>query len=43
MFPQDEAGFSIDNWLYVGSSGLLIKPVMHLGVTEETIYSDLQK
>lgn len=38
MFPQDEAGFSIDDQFYVGSSGLLVKPVTRPAVTEETIY-----
>ncbi|KAI0250065.1 glycoside hydrolase family 31 protein [Lactifluus subvellereus] len=38
MFPQDEAGFSIDDQFYVGSSGLLVKPVTRPGVTEETVY-----
>ena len=38
MFPQDEAGFSIDDQFYVGNSGLLVKPVTRAGVTEETVY-----
>jgi len=38
MFPRDEAGFSIDDQFYLGSSGLLVKPVTRPGVTEETIY-----
>ena len=38
MFPQDEAGFSIDDQFYVGNSGLLVKPVTRPGVTEETVY-----
>ncbi|KAH9976092.1 alpha glucosidase [Lactifluus volemus] len=38
MFPQDEAGFSIDDQFYVGNSGLLAKPVTRPGVTEETVY-----
>ncbi len=38
MFPQDEAGFSIDEQFYVGNSGLLVKPVTRPGVTEETVY-----
>jgi len=38
MFPQDEAGFSVDDQFYLGNSGLLVKPVTRPGVTEETIY-----
>jgi mannosyl-oligosaccharide alpha-1,3-glucosidase len=38
MFPQDEAGFSIDDQFYLGSSGLLVKPVTRPAATEETIY-----
>ena len=38
MFPQDEAGFSIDDQFYVGDSGLLVKPVTRPGVSEETVY-----
>ncbi|KAH8996840.1 glycoside hydrolase family 31 protein [Lactarius akahatsu] len=38
IFPQDEAGFSIDDQFYLGSSGLLVKPVTRPGVTEEIVY-----
>jgi alpha 1,3-glucosidase len=38
MFPQDEAGFSIDDQFYVGDSGLLVKPVTRSGVSTETVY-----
>jgi alpha 1,3-glucosidase len=38
MFPQDEAGFSIDDQFYVGDSGLLVKPVTRPGVSKETVY-----
>ncbi|KDQ56418.1 glycoside hydrolase family 31 protein [Jaapia argillacea MUCL 33604] len=38
MFPQDEAGFSIDDQYFVGSSGLLVKPVVQKGVTETSVY-----
>jgi len=38
MFPQDEAGFSIDDQFFVGNSGLLVKPVTRPDVTEETVY-----
>ena len=37
-FPQDERGFSLDDQYFVGSSGLLVKPVTRKGVTEETVY-----
>ncbi|KAI0313324.1 alpha-glucosidase [Amylostereum chailletii] len=38
VFPQDPAGFSIDDQFFVGGSGLLVKPVTRSGVTEETVY-----
>lgn len=38
VFPQDEAGFAIDDQYFVGSSGLLVKPVTEKGVTEATVY-----
>lgn len=38
MFPKDEAGFSIDDQYYIGSSGLLVKPVTTKGATETTVY-----
>ncbi|KAL5483105.1 ROT2 [Sanghuangporus weigelae] len=38
MFPHDEKGASLDDQFYVGSSGLLVKPVTRKGVTEATIY-----
>ncbi len=31
MFPTDEAGFAIDDQYYIGSSGLLVKPVTEKG------------
>lgn len=37
-FPQDEAGFAIDDQYFVGSSGLLVKPVVEKGVTEVSVY-----
>ena len=37
-FPKDEAGFSIDDQFFIGSSGLLVKPVTRKGATEETVY-----
>ena len=38
MFPQDEAGFAIDDQYFLGSSGLLVKPVTVEGVNETTVY-----
>ncbi len=38
VFPHDEAGFAIDDQFFVGSSGLLVKPVTAKGVTEATVY-----
>ncbi|KAG2067925.1 glycoside hydrolase family 31 protein [Suillus decipiens] len=38
MFPEDEAGFGIDDQYYVGSSGLLVKPVTQKGVKEVSVY-----
>jgi mannosyl-oligosaccharide alpha-1,3-glucosidase len=38
VFPQDEAGFSIDDQWFVGGSGLLVKPVTQKGATETSIY-----
>ncbi|KAI0035606.1 glycoside hydrolase family 31 protein [Vararia minispora EC-137] len=38
VFPQDLNGFAIDDQFFLGSSGLLVKPVTRPGVTEETVY-----
>jgi alpha 1,3-glucosidase len=38
MFPKDEAGFGIDDQYYIGSSGLLVKPVTQKGVKEVSVY-----
>jgi len=38
MFPKDRAGFEIDDQYYIGSSGLLVKPVTAPDVTETTVY-----
>lgn len=37
MFPKDKAGFDLDDQYYIGSSGLLVKPVTTKGVTETTV------
>ncbi|KAG8815175.1 hypothetical protein FRC19_001216, partial [Serendipita sp. 401] len=38
VFPEDPKGFSLDEQYYLGTSGLLVKPVTAPGVTETTIY-----
>ena len=38
MFPKDEAGFAIDDQYFVGSSGLLVKPITAMSVTETQVY-----
>jgi len=38
VFPGDEKGFAIDNQLYLGSSGLLARPVTGLGERGAKIY-----
>lgn len=38
VFPKDEAGFAIDDQYFVGSSGLLVKPVTEKGATTATVY-----
>lgn len=43
MFPEDEQGFGIDDQFYLGSSGLLCKPVTTRGETSASVYlSDAQ-
>lgn len=43
MFPEDEQGFGIDDQFYLGSSGLLCKPVTTQGETSASVYiSDAQ-
>jgi len=38
MFPTDEPGFSVDDQYYIGSSGLLVKPVTAKDVRDASIY-----
>ena len=38
VYPSDEAGFNIDDQLYLGSSGLLAKPVVSEVATTAEIY-----
>lgn len=38
VFPKDPQGFAIDDQYYVGSSGLLVKPITEEGKTEAEVY-----
>lgn len=38
VFPKDKTGFGIDDQYFIGSSGLLVKPVTVQGATETTVY-----
>jgi hypothetical protein len=38
VFPKDQGGFDIDDQYFIGSSGLLVKPVTEKDVTETTVY-----
>ncbi|KAF7428915.1 hypothetical protein PC9H_008151 [Pleurotus ostreatus] len=38
MFPEDKNGFDLDGQYYIGSSGLLVKPVTEKGATEASVY-----
>lgn len=38
VFPKDEQGFGMDDQYYVGSSGLLVKPITTRGQTSTTVY-----
>lgn len=38
MFPKDEAGFGIDDQFYLGSTGLLVKPITQEGVTSTDVF-----
>ena len=37
-FPKDKGGFEIDDQYFIGSSGLLVKPVTAKDVEETTVY-----
>ncbi|KAK7472303.1 glucosidase II [Stygiomarasmius scandens] len=37
-FPKDINGFELDDQFFVGSSGLLVKPVTEKGATEASVY-----
>ncbi|OAV96772.1 hypothetical protein PTTG_12077, partial [Puccinia triticina 1-1 BBBD Race 1] len=38
MFPKDEAGFAVDDQFYLGSTGLLVKPITQEGLTSTDVY-----
>ena len=38
VHPSDEKSFDIDDQLYVGRYGLLAKPILHEGQTEQRVY-----
>ena len=38
MFPDDEAGYSIDDQFFLGDTGLLVKPVVQESATETSVY-----
>ncbi|SCV72067.1 BQ2448_4761 [Microbotryum intermedium] len=38
VFPNDPKGFDIEDQFYLGSTGLLAKPVVHEGVTQAEVY-----
>ncbi|KAG7091271.1 hypothetical protein E1B28_010321 [Marasmius oreades] len=38
VFPKDKAGFELDDQFWLGSSGLLVKPVTEKGATEASVY-----
>lgn len=38
VFPNDPKGFDLDHQFYLGSSGLLVKPVEEEGATTQEVY-----
>ncbi|EPS37686.1 hypothetical protein H072_8573 [Dactylellina haptotyla CBS 200.50] len=38
VHPDDEDGFSIDDQIYIGDTGILVKPVVHEGVDKVNIH-----
>ncbi|KAH8922813.1 glycoside hydrolase family 31 protein [Atractiella rhizophila] len=38
VFPDDKDGFAVDDQYFIGSSGLLVKPVTQEGATETSVY-----
>lgn len=37
-FPKDKNGFDLDDQYFIGSSGILVKPVTEKGATETSVY-----
>jgi alpha 1,3-glucosidase len=37
-YPQDEAGFALDDQFFVGGSGLLVKPITEQGKEDTIVY-----
>ncbi|KAF7290112.1 Glycoside hydrolase family 31 protein [Mycena chlorophos] len=38
VFPKDTKGFTVDDQYFIGSSGLLVKPITDKGVTQTKVY-----
>ncbi|KAJ7033377.1 glycoside hydrolase family 31 protein [Mycena alexandri] len=38
VFPKDPKGFAVDDQYFIGSSGILVKPITTKGATETTVY-----
>lgn len=38
MFPEDTAGFAVDDQYFVGTSGLLVRPVVAQGALDASVY-----
>lgn len=38
MFPDNEAGFAIDDQFFMGDTGLLVKPVVHEGAESVSVF-----
>lgn len=38
MFPKDQGGFDVDDQYFIGSSGLLVRPVTEKDATEAVVY-----
>jgi alpha 1,3-glucosidase len=38
VFPKDKNGFDLDDQYFIGSSGILVKPIAEKGVTETSVY-----
>ena len=38
VFPKDKGGFDVDDQYFIGSSGLLVKPVTEKDAKEAVVY-----